>query len=306
MNSLPKLIAIGGVTASGKTSLSIEIAKKHNGSIVNCDSRQVYKNLDIGTAKETIEKRNPDGTVIIKGVTHHLIDFVEPSQDYSLAHFQKDAFSAIDSILKKGQLPLLAGGTGLYIDAIVYNFKLTGDKPSEQERNSLSSMTVEQLQERLQAIDEEVLDTLNTSDRNNPHRLIRAIERSASSAAEKRGPSRYDTLYLVLDLPDDELEARISKRVDQMFDDGLVAENEALRLSGLTPEHSALSSIGYREFNQYFEGNQTLAETKDLIILHTRQYAKRQRTWFRRNKDVTWIEESTDTKTLIEDFLTAS
>lgn len=296
----PKIIALGGPTASGKSNLSIEYAKKFNGEIVNCDSRQFYIGMDIGTGKEKISEKNSDGSVIINGITHHLIDFLKPDQEYNLYKFQLDTFKIIDQILEHGKLPILVGGTGMYIDAVIYNYCLSENTNDDSRRKQLSEMSVQQLQKMLGS----ELDKLNESDRMNPHRLIRAIERKESNTPTPTKNSRkYNVLYLCTNPEKKELEKNIDTRVNQMFKDGLEDENRQLRNQGYTADLNSMKSIGYQEFDKFFEGTQTLEETKELIKTHTRQYAKRQMTWFRRNKDIIYINDKQEFIDLISQFL---
>lgn len=300
-----KLVAIGGATASGKTAFALTVAKKFNGEIVNSDSRQVYKKLDIGTAKEPIEKRNSDGTVIISGVRHYLIDIVAPNEEYTLADFQKDAHAAIRRISERGKLPIITGGTGLYLDAVIYNYDLSFEKRDKKRRERLQKLPVQELQRHMEIRDPEIFKEMNESDRNNPHRLIRAIERHEEGRAHliTENASTYETIYLVLDPPREQNDLKIDKRVDEMFKKGLVKENTELREQGYSTDLSALKTIGYQEFDEHFSGDQTLEETHELIALHTKQYAKRQRTWFRKNEDAQWIHTTGEGIQMIEEFI---
>ncbi|MFH1547540.1 MAG: tRNA (adenosine(37)-N6)-dimethylallyltransferase MiaA, partial [bacterium] len=287
--SNPKIIALGGPTASGKSKLAIEIAKKFNGEIVNCDSRQFYVGMDIGTGKENISKRNKDGSVDINGITHYLIDLLKPNEEYNLFKFQRKAFSVIGTIIDKRRLPILVGGTGLYIDSIVYNYSLSEYQTDQLRRFELRKMTLEQLQ----VLAKDFISNLNESDRNNPHRLIRAIERRDSETPTPvKGDRKYDVLYLCINIEKEELEKRISKRVDDMFKNGLEKENAMLRKSGYSTKNNAMKSIGYQEFDGYYAKDHTIEETKELVKTHTMQYAKRQMTWFRRNPEIRWIPEN--------------
>jgi tRNA dimethylallyltransferase len=334
-----KVIVISGPTASGKTSTSIRTAEEFDGEIVNCDSRQIYKFLDIGTAKESIRKRHPDGSVTIEGIRHHLIDLIDPTTEYTLADFQHDAFESIRAILERKNLPILVGGTGLYIDAVVYNYDLMKEEKDSQQRSELQKKSLDELQAVLQDISMDYYQKMNTSDRQNSHRLIRAIERIRTikrlnsgsnsdisnsdrisglnsdtsnsdntsnndlSLGTQKRQSQYDTLYLVTDTPEEILHKRIHERTAKMFDDGLLKENKELREKGYTTELVALQTIGYKEFDEYFKGNQSLEETRELIELHTRQYAKRQLTWFKRNKDAIRISDTAEAIELVLGFL---
>lgn len=304
MTSKSKIIAIGGLTASGKTSLSVRIAQKFKGEIINTDSRQVYRELNIGTAKTKIDHRNVDNSVTINGIKHHLIDIVNPDKNFNLAIFQKLALSKIKKILNQKSLPILTGGTGLYIDSVIYGYNLTQEKFDQSYRAKLSGMTVQNLQNLLRVKSPETLSQLNESDQKNRYRLIRYIEKcSFSPGPEKSQHPPYNYLYLAIKLPKQLLMEKINNRVESLFKAGLLHENEILRKKGYTTELSSMKSIGYKEFDKYFDGTQTIDETKELIKLHTRQYAKRQITWFKRNKDIIWISGLEEAESAIGKFL---
>lgn len=300
----PKIIAIGGTTASGKTSLSIKIAKEFNGEVINADSRQVYKHLNIGTAKEPIEERLEDGSVIIKGIRHHLIDFVEPTEIFNLARYQKLCFKTIQDILDRKKVPLLVGGTGLYIDSVVYNYDLSDQNIDKERREELKNKSIEELQNLLEELDSEIFESLNNSDRNNPHRLIRRIEKiKDEDTQETKNPSKYETLYLGLAVADKVLKSKIIERVNKMVKNGLIEENKRLRR--MHPDFSRIikKTIGYKEFDQYFSGEISEDQLKELIITHTNQYANRQRTWFNRNEDIVWISSHGEAVKKVSEFL---
>lgn len=306
VTSLPKIVVIGGLTASGKTALSLTLSHTFGGEIVNCDSRQLYRGLEIGSGVEPIEHREKDGTVMIDGIRHHLIGFLDPDSPYSLAQFQKDAFDAIDAILKRGNLPFLVGGTGLYIDAVVYNFDLKPERQAIYRREHLSTWAVEKLQGLLEKTEPQLFDELNHSDRANPRRLIRAIEKASRDIpSTSRGAAKYHTLYLALGFSPEETARRIDVRIDTLFDQGLLEENKKLRKAGYTNKLSAMSSIGHREFDAYFDGSRSLDETRALVKLHARQYARRQRTWFKKNKDVHWISSVDEAAELCTSFISS-
>lgn len=267
---LDKLVVIVGTTASGKSTAAMQMAQEHNGEIICADSRTIYKGMDIGTAKPTPEDQ--------KLVKHHLLDLVEPNQKFSAADFQKLANKAIKDIQNRGKLPIMVGGTGLYIDSILYNFSFRPANP--QQRQQLEKLTVEQLQQK---IDQEGLEM--PSNEQNKRHLIRTLE--TNGQMDSQNPLRANTLVLGIQLPDDELKLRIVMRVEQMVAQGL--EQEVKNLSeryGWDAE--AMKGIGYREWQAYFGGEQALGETKAEIAKNTWQYARRQRTWFRRNHDIHW------------------
>ena len=239
-----KLIVIVGTTASGKSAAAMQIAQERNGEIICADSRTVYKGMNIGTAKPSAEDQAK--------VPHHLLDVVEPNQPFTAAQFQKLANAAIADIQKRGKLPVMVGGTGLYIDSVLYNYDF---KPANPELR----------------------------DEQNPRHL-------KASDKPPRQELRPNTLVLGLDCPTDVLKERIKARVDQMIDQGLEAEVEALAAQ-YGWEAEAMKGIGYREWQAYFAGprnSEDLIKTKELIAKNTWQYARRQRTWFRRNPHIHW------------------
>lgn len=294
INYKKPIIVLAGCTASGKSSLALKIAEKFNGYIINADSRQVYRELKIGTAQPTPEIVQND-LWYIEGIKHYLYGQIPVKNSYNLFQYQQDAQKVLD---KEKILPILVGGTGLYIDCVVHNYDLK--KSDITKRKKLESMSVKQLQSM---IDTEVLEKMNNSDINNPIRLIRAIERG--DVDSKKGETlKY--LYLLLDIDQDKQEEKIKNRVDQMFKDGLLEENEQLLEAGFDYNNRPLQTIGYQEFEGYFNGRKSLEDVKNDIVLHTIQYAKRQRTWFRRNKDVVKIKNYEDAYDTISNFLTIS
>ncbi len=305
MNAVARpLIVLTGPTATGKSSLALKIAKKHNGEVINADSRQVYKEIKIGTAKPDFDSEFSENSYCVDGITHHLYNCIDPKQLYSLADYQKDAFNVIDEVLEKGKLPILCGGTGLYIDAVVFNYELTNEQQSLL-RSSYQKMTVLELQTLLLKKDPEQFNSLNESDRKNPHRLIRRIEKiDFNTAPQSKRKPKYDYLYLVLFQGKDSILKKIEQRTKAMLNNGLVEENIQLRKKGLSTRHSSMKTIGYQEFDEYFMGNRTLEEVEQLIIIHTNQYAKRQLTWFRRNKEAVWVKTPQEAFTQIKSFLT--
>ena len=268
------IIVIAGPTSSGKSKIALKLAQDINGVIVNADSKQVYKELLIGTARPT------EGE--IKIVPHYLYGHTSVKEGYNIFKYQKDIEEILKN-LKSPQVPILVGGTGLYIDSIVFNYKLKEADIDPVENEKLNNMTIEELQK---IVGERNLKKLNESDRQNRMRLIRVIQRGNTQI--KRG-KKLNHLYLVLDIPQEVLNQNIEKRVEQMFEDGLVEENLYLRKNKLY-DYLSLRTIGYQEFNSYFEAKKSIEEVKKDIILHTKQYAKRQRTWFRRNKDAIWCK----------------
>lgn len=276
-----KIIVIAGPTASGKSDIAITLAKKINGYIINGDSRQIYKKLTIGTAKPVFDKKIKDGEYILDGIKHYLFDYVNPKDSYTLFDYQRDVNNVL---LANTNIPILVGGTGLYIDSIVFNYDLIENTPT---LNTLEDKSVDQLRN----IAGEILNSMNESDRKNKHRLIRAIQRGGVN--RKKGEN-LDNIYFVLDIDKDTLKKRVFERVDKMFDMGLLKENTDLLSKGYTYTDRGMNSIGYIEFKEYFEGKISLEEVKEKIIKNTLSYIKRQRTWFKRNKDSIWVDNYND------------
>lgn len=276
------LIVVAGPTASGKSSLSLKLAKDFNGYIINADSRQIYKGLKIGTA-QPIPDKITDDFWYIEGVKHYLYGHVSIEENYNLYRYQQEVKEVLD---KEDGVPILVGGTGLYIDSIVYNYDLkpSSHRDTEYSRKELEKMGVRELHS---LIPKSVLERLNRSDRNNPVRLIRAIERGGINRSQ--GP-RLNHLYLLLENELEELRDRIKTRTAKMFQEGLMEENKKLIDSGYSYDLPAMQSIGYQEFDGYFKKEKSIKQVKEEIILHTLQYAKRQKTWFKRNENVKKIK----------------
>ncbi|MDD3647573.1 MAG: tRNA (adenosine(37)-N6)-dimethylallyltransferase MiaA [Candidatus Dojkabacteria bacterium] len=298
-----KIIAVIGPTASGKTSLAIELAKKFNGEMINTDSRQIYKYLDIGTAKGDVKKirnskfeirnkyqiQNPKIETLdiykLEGAVLHLVNVVEPDQPLSLAQYQKLAYAVIDDIFKRGKLPILVGGTGLYIDAIVKGYKMPKVKPNEKLRRQLIGLSASQLAVKLKEIDEEAYSSLNESDRANPHRLIRQIEISSSSkprAKSSEPRSQYDVLFLTPYQSRKKLYERINKRVNLILEEGLIEEVKSVLGKGYKFDTPAMTAISYPIVKKYIDGKIGIEELKEKFAQGDRNYARRQMTWFKR------------------------
>lgn len=279
-----QILVLTGCTASGKSSLALELAKEINGVIINADSRQIYKEISIGTAKPIPDKVEND-IWYIENIPHLLYSYISIKEDFNLYRYQQDVFNLLKK-LPKEVTPILVGGTGLYIDAVVFNYKLKkhSEKKDQSKREKLQKKDVDQLQK---IVGTEKLSKLNISDQNNPHRLIQIIEKGSLPSIEKGEELKHK--YFFLDVPKDILNRNIERRVEEMFENGLLEENIEIRKKGLD-KYPALSTIGYQEFEKYFKKAGSLEEVKEDIIIHTRQYAKRQRTWFRRNKNVIYVK----------------
>lgn len=272
---MPKIVVIAGPTASGKSDLAINLAKKYNGIIINADSRQLYRDLNISTAKPKPEKIKKDGTWIVNGVPHFLYSFVSLESDYNIYKYQSDVKKIIESNSEK--VIFLVGGTGLYIDSIIHGYILP-----KHRKDNFEKISTEELKSMLG----EKLSVLNESDRENRRRLISILNREEDP--QRDVSSNY--LYLVIDVSKEILKERITQRVKKMLDDGLVDENRLIFEKYGTLNLPSLNTIGYKEFEEYFKNNISLEDAINLVAIHTMQYAKRQKTWFKRNSEVIYIE----------------
>ncbi|MFO0781904.1 MAG: tRNA (adenosine(37)-N6)-dimethylallyltransferase MiaA [Candidatus Saccharimonadales bacterium] len=269
----PNLLVIIGETASGKTSLAIDVAKRLNGEIICADSSTVRRGANIGSAKPTEKEQ--------QGVPHHLLSIIGPDEKYSAADFQQQANMLIQDIAGRGKLPIIAGGTGLYIDSMLYDYEFR-DEADPEERDRLNTLTLGEL---LSEIKQQGIE-LGETDTKNKHRLIRLLETGGQQVAHK--PLRENTFIIGIQLDRELLRARIEQRVDAMLEQGL--EREVKALSGQYGWNcEALKGVGYAQWQDYFLSTQTLAETHQKIIKATMDLAKRQRTWFKRNKSIHWL-----------------
>ena len=286
-----KILVIVGPTASGKTRMAVELAKAHNGEVVSADSMQIYRRMDIGTAKPTAEEMD--------GVPHHMIDVADPEEDFSVARYVELASACVDDILARGKLPIVAGGTGLYVDSLLSGRTFAAFSPESALRKELEEELAERggeaMLEELSRVDPEAAARLHPNDHK---RIVRALEvyRSTGKTISEHNretralPPRYEALTIGLNFQDRaDLWARIDARVDRMAADGLEREVRELLSSGLSPRCTAMQAIGYKEFVAAVEGDMTWREAEELVKLRSRQYAKRQLTWFRRNPEVHWL-----------------
>lgn len=271
-----KVIVITGPTAVGKTKLSIEIAKKYHGEIINADAVQVYKGLDIGSAKVTEEEK--------ENIPHHLFDIKEVDEEYTIYHYQQDARRVIEDIQKRGKTPILVGGTGLYIKSALYDYKLSKEKESEM----YEDLTTEELYNNLLKVDKDII-----IDKNNRRRLIRALnyykENNESINNNKTNKLLYNTIFIGLTTDRKELYNRINKRVDTMMKNGLLEEVKSFYDKGIKTK-PLLNGIGYKELYKYLDGNYTYEEAIEKIKQNSRHYAKRQYTFFNHQLPIVWFE----------------
>lgn len=289
-----KILVLAGPTAVGKTELSIKLAKELNGEIISTDSMQIYRHMDIGSAKITPEE--------MEGVPHHMIDVVEPNQEFSVAEFKQIAQKCIEGVLHRDKLPILVGGTGLYINALTCNMTFTEAKKDDIYRTELELLANEQGSEYVHELLKEI-DPISYSNihANNKKRVIRALEVykitgkpfSSYNLGKDIYNGKYDVCYIVLNMDRAKLYGRIDKRVDIMMEKGLVDECINLRNLGNTSNMQSMQGIGYKEVFDYLDGNIPLENTIDIIKQGSRNYAKRQLSWFRRDPRAIFLDKDT-------------
>ncbi len=291
MENKTKIVVIGGPTATGKTNLSIRLAKEFDGEIVSGDSVQIYKRLDIGSAKPTKEEMD--------GIPHHLIDILEPYENFSVADYVARAKTVIDDITARKKLPIVVGGTGLYISSLVDNVTFSEAETDYALRDELNKkaekMGTEALYDELKSIDPTAALSIHP---NNIKRVIRALEiyyltgktMTEHNAASKTIPSPYDAKMYALTSSRELIYERINKRVDFMVNDGLFDEVSSLLKSGITKDMQSMQAIGYKEIVSYFDGFCTKEEAIDAVKQNSRHYAKRQLTWFKRDERYKWLD----------------
>lgn len=277
-----KVIAIVGATASGKTAYAVELAQKIDGEIISADSRYVYKGLDIGTAKPGIDER--------KGIPHCMIDIVEPDFNYSAGLYAKQAKECIKDILSRGKTPIVAGGTGLYIRVLLENYDLPNIEPDYNLRDELAKLSFDELYDILYKLDKESAESVARNDKKKLIRYIEVVKLTGlplSKARGKKDEDEFDIEWIGLNFPREELYERINKRVDLMIEEGLIEETKNL-LSKYGRIPNIVDTIGYREIIAYLDGDISLERAKELLKQNTRNYAKRQLTWFRKNENIKW------------------
>ena len=286
-----KIVCVVGPTACGKTKLGIELAKRFRGEVVSCDSMQIYRGMEIGTAAPTKEEMD--------GVPHHMVGIAEPEESYSVARFVEEATACVEDILARGKLPIIVGGTGLYLDALIAGRSFAGGSSGGEIREKLKARLekegIEALHRELAQIDPPSAQRLHLSDEK---RILRALEiyyetgqtMTQHDEESKKIPPRYDAVYIGLAFEDRaDMRALIDLRVDKMLQEGLVEEIRTLLARGLSRQSTALQAIGYKEFLSAMDGERSLEEAAEEVKLRSRQYAKRQLTWLRRNSAIHWI-----------------
>ena len=290
----PKVIVICGPTASGKTALSIELAKEINGEIISADSMQIYEDMDVGTAKPTKEEMD--------GVKHYLIGNVSPTVRYSVASFKKDALNAIDEILKKGKTPIIVGGTGLYVDSLVHGIEYDDLDIDLDYRNELEQIAeskgLEFLYEEAYKIDPQAMEKISINDKKRIFRVLEIYKATGKTKTMQEIESRskenpYDYIVFAITMDREKLYERINLRVDKMIENGLVDEVKNL-IEKYDELPTAIQGLGYKEVVLYLKNEISYVEMIEKIKQETRRYAKRQLTWFRRNKNIIWLDGLND------------
>ena len=290
---MDKIICIAGPTASGKTALAVALAKELGGEVISCDSMQIYKGMDIGTAKPTQEE--------MQGIPHHMLSVVAPTEEFSVSRYCEMATPIIEDILSRNKIVIIAGGTGLYMDSLIKG-NTFAPMPSTGQRKKLEAIAEEQgievILSQLSAVDPEAANRLHPSDQK---RIIRAMEVYLETGVTitqhnlntQSVPPRYQPVWIGLDDQDRaELYHRIDRRVLKMLDDGLLQEIQALLDEGIAEDCTAMQAIGYKEFVDALKGRTTIQESTELVQKSSRHYAKRQLTWFRRNQNINWLIRS--------------
>ena len=285
----PIVYVIGGPTASGKSKLAVELAKKVNGEIISADSMQIYKEMNIGTAKVNKEE--------MQGVQHYLVDFVSPDERYSVSNFKKDAEKAIEEILEKGKTPIVVGGTGLYIDSLIYGIEFQNEEVDLEYREKLNKIAdekgLESLYKKAQEIDPEAMKKISINDRKRIIRVLEIYHKTGKTKTEQELQSRknevkYEYKVFAITMDREKLYERIEKRIDFMIEQGLIEEVKQI-LEKYHTFPTAMQGLGYKEVIEYINGHITKEEMIEKIKGETRKYAKRQLTWFRKNKQTIWL-----------------
>ncbi len=286
----PKVIVIGGPTASGKSTLAVELAKKIDGEIISADSMQIYKDMNIGTAKITKEE--------MQGIKHYMIDFVSPSERYSVSSYKKEAEKCIEEILGQGKIPIICGGTGLYIDSLIYGIEFLEEEIDETYRSKLNEIAKSEGLERLYnmavEIDPEAMQKISKNDQK---RIIRVLEiyhktgktKTQQDLESRKNGVKYDYRVFAINMDRQLLYNRINERVDKMIEEGLIEEVKSI-IDKYEEFPTAMQGLGYKEVVEYLNGNIDKEEMIEKIKMETRRYAKRQITWFKKNKETYWLD----------------
>ncbi len=296
----PKVVVIAGPTASGKTALGVELAKRINGEVISADSMQIYKEMNIGTAKPTLEEMD--------GIAHYLIDFVSPDERYSVADFKRDAEEKINYILSRGKIPIIVGGTGLYIDTLIYGIEYPDIEFDEEYRNTLlhkaeTEQGLKELYNKAQEIDKQAMEKISSNDKKRITRILELYKATGKTKTQleiesRKNDVKYDYKVFAINMDRDKLYERINLRVDLMIKNGLVEEVRNI-LKKYNKFPTAMQGLGYKEVVEFLDGKTSEEEMIDKVKQETRRYAKRQLTWFRKNKNIKWIDGLADRNTNI-------
>lgn len=290
----PTVIVIGGPTASGKSNLAVELAKKINGEIISADSMQIYRDMNIGTAKITKTE--------MQGIPHYMLDIVSPEERYSVSAYKKKAEKAIEEILAKGKVPIIVGGTGLYIESLIYGIEFQEEEIDEEYRQKLNNIAetegLYKLYQEAQKIDPKAMEKISPNDRK---RILRVLEiyhktgktKTEQEAESRKGEIKYNYKVFAINWNREELYRKIEQRIDKMIEDGLIQEVQAIR-EKYNKFPTAMQGLGYKEVVEYLEHKITKEEMLEKLKKETRHYAKRQLTWFRKYKEITWLEGEND------------
>jgi len=303
------VVVVLGTTSSGKTALGVKLADYFNGEIISADSRQVYVGMDIGTGKdlkEYIIKKKIKGKSVVKKIPYHLIDVIKPQAKFSLVRYQKLALKAIDNILQRQKLPMIVGGTGLYLQAVVDNYQLDIHRPDARKRLELEKLNIDELFERLKGINKVFAEKLNNSDRHNSRRLVRYIEilEANQDFRPKTKTGQYDFLLLGLDWPKEILNKRIRERLSARLEEGLVAEIKNLHNQGVSWKRLESFGLEYKFVARYLQDKIDYEEMADKLSLAICQFAKRQKTWWKRwekqGRKINWVNNLQEAKESIK------
>ena len=299
---MDKLLVILGPHASGKSDLAIKIAQLFNGEIISADSRQIYQGMNIGTGK-VLQDDNKNLEFLSSGIRHHLLDIVSPQEYFSVAQYQKLALDAISDILQRGKLPIICGGTGLYISATIEGWQLPKIKPQEILRQELENLTTQELFQKLQQLAPERAQTI---DQNNKRRLVRALEIILSGqtiAPLKKRPLTYDIFIIGIKRNNEELKQRIKLRLEQRLTQGMIEEIKKLKINGVSSRRLEDFGLEYRWVNRYLENKIDFETMKNNLYHDICQYAKRQMTWFKKIPNVHWVSNENEVIDLTHQFL---
>ena len=304
---MQKVIVICGPTASGKTALSIELANKINGEIVSADSMQIYKEMNVGTAKPSKEE--------IQGIKHYLIDCVEPTRRYSVSDFKNDAIKAIEKILEDRKNPIVVGGTGLYVNSLIYGIDYPEINTDFEYRKKLEERAeregLEKLYEEAYKIDEEAMKSISHNDKKRILRVLEIFKETGKTKTQveiesKKNGIKYDYRVFAIDMPRDVLYERINKRVDLMLENGLIEEVKNIYEKYGKELITSIQAIGYKEVIEYLEGRYSKEEMIEKIKMETRRYAKRQITWFKKIDNIIWLDSAKGIKENVDTIIEKS